>query len=113
MTRADRIDWALHFAMTAMPSSLCSALGARLAPLLGRKANPAAHSEAAALLAALRPDWAADPVALAAAMDRLWDCTGGTFAEFAISPRLLKSGRVAISDAALLDSALNSDRPLI
>jgi lauroyl/myristoyl acyltransferase len=113
MTRADRIDWALHLAMTAMPSPLCSAFGARLAPLLGRKANPAADREAAALLAALRPDWAAEPAALAAAMDRLWDCTGRTFAEFAISHRLLKSGRVALAGAGTLDAALSSGRPLI
>jgi KDO2-lipid IV(A) lauroyltransferase len=113
MTPADRVDWALHHAMTAMPSSLCSALGARLAPLMGRKANPRAHADATALFAALRPDWAFDPVCLDAAVDRLWDCTGRTYAEFAISHRLIRSGRVAIVGVAHFDQALASGRPVI
>ncbi|WP_158811579.1 lysophospholipid acyltransferase family protein [Beijerinckia sp. L45] len=113
MTPADRIDWALHHAMTAMPSSACSALGARLAPLMGRRSNPAAHANATALFAALRPDWARDAATLEAAVDRLWDCTGRTYAEFAISHRLIRSGRVVFSGEKHLDAALASGRPVI
>jgi KDO2-lipid IV(A) lauroyltransferase len=113
MTPADRIDWALHHAMTAMPSSLCSALGARLAPLMGRKSNPAAHANATALFAALRPDWAGDAVTLEAAVDRLWDCTGRTYAEFAISHRLIRSRRVVFAGVEHFDQALASGRPVI
>jgi KDO2-lipid IV(A) lauroyltransferase len=113
MTSADRLDWALHHAMSAMPASLCSALGARLAPLMGRKANPAAHAHATALFAAVRPDWGRDAATLEAAVDRLWDCTGRTYAEFAISHRLIRSGRVAFAGIEHLDQALAGGRPVI
>lgn len=113
MTNADRIDLILHHAMKVMPAPLCSALGARLAPLMGRKANPVANAEAAALMAMLRPEWGLDGNALSAAMDRLWACTGRTFAEFAISHRLLKSGRAAVSNGRAFDEAIGQDRPVI
>lgn len=113
MTRADQVDWALHRAMSVMPAALCSDLGARLAPLMGRRANPAADANAKALFAALRPDWAADPAALEAATDRLWDCTGRTYAEFAISHRLIRRGRAAFDGVEHLDRALASGRPVI
>jgi KDO2-lipid IV(A) lauroyltransferase len=113
LTRADRIDWALHLAMTAMPAPLCSALGARLSPIMGRKANPAAHLHARAALAALRPEWGRDPAALDAAMDRLWESAGRTFAEYAVSLRMLRAGRATIAGEADLDAALNAGRPII
>ena len=80
---------------------------------MGRKANPVAHENAAALFKAVRPEWALDPVMLARAVDRLWDCTGRTYAEFAISHRLIHQGRAAFDDVGHLDRVLGAGRPVI
>lgn len=112
MNAAGRLDWALFLALKAMPVSLCSAVGAALSPA-ARLTHAAAHRDAKTLFAALRLDWANDPAALEAAVRRLWACTGRTYAEFAISHRLVRSGRVAIENVETIDRAMASGRPVI
>jgi KDO2-lipid IV(A) lauroyltransferase len=99
--------------MSGMPVQACSALGARLSPLLGARANPADDARALATFAHLRPELAADPVACRAAVDRLWTNIGRTFAEFAVSHRMLKAGLVSIHGEDILDDALGTGRPII
>ena len=113
MTRQDRIDWILHYAMRGLPMSACSAMGARLAPRLGKAPHPGQHANAKALFAALRPDWACSEVDLEAAVDRLWANIGRTLAEFAVSHRMLNAGRVEIAGRERLDAALASGRPIV
>ena len=106
-------DRSLHLLLSGMPVEGCSALGARLAPALGKKANPADHARAMATFAHLRPELGSDPVACEAAVDRLWANIGRTFAEFAVSHRMIESGLVSIDHEARLDEVLNSGRPVV
>lgn len=93
--------------MSGMPTDACSALGARLAPRLGKLANPVSHERAVRLFGRLRPAEAE------AGVDRLWANLGRTFAEFAVSHRMLTSGRVGIDGTEHLDAALTSGRPVV
>ena len=113
MTRGDLLDWALYGAMHALPMRGCSDLGAALAPVLGKRPYPGQHRKAKALFASLRPDWAVDDITLERAVDRLWANIGRTYAEFAVSHRMLKAGRVAIEGAPILQQALSSGRPIV
>ncbi len=103
----DLRDWSLHLAMSGMPIDACSGLGARLAPRLGKVANPVSHERATRLFARIGSRDAQ------AGVDRLWANVGRTFAEFAVSHRMLRAGRVAIDGEEHLDAALNSGRPVI
>jgi KDO2-lipid IV(A) lauroyltransferase len=96
-----------------MPIDLCSTIGERLAPLMGKRPSPHEHRNALAVFAKLRPDYAADPQACEQAVNRLWGNIGRTFAEFAVSHRMLRAGRVAIDGADRLDAALASGRPIV
>ena len=113
MKGGDLLDWALYGLMHGLPMRGCSDLGAALAPILGKRPHPAQHRKAKALFAALRPDWATDDATLEAAVDRLWANIGRTYAEFAVSHRMLRTGRVAIEGRGLLDAALLSGRPIV
>ncbi len=113
MNAADVRDWSLHFALRGLPASLCSGFGARMAPLLGKRVYPRQHARVVALFEQLRPDWARMPGACEAAVDRLWANTGRTFAEFSVSHRMLRQGRVAIEGVERLDAALASGRPIV
>ncbi|WP_131117766.1 lysophospholipid acyltransferase family protein [Lichenihabitans psoromatis] len=113
MNTADRIDWTLHLAMSKMPISLCSSLGARLGFAMGKRKHPLEHQRAVALFRRLRPDLAADPGAYDAMADRLWANIGRTFAEFAVSHRILRSGRVTIDNRDRLDATLSAGRPIV
>jgi KDO2-lipid IV(A) lauroyltransferase len=113
LNRADLLDWTLHLAMSGMPMDMCSATGARLAPLMGKKSHPDQHRKAMRFIASVRPDLAADPVACEAAVDRLWANVGRTFAEFAVSHRMLRAGRVGMDGADRLNDALSSGRPIV
>lgn len=93
--------------MRGLPIDTCSSLGARLAPRLGKLANPVSHDRASKLLTRL------DPLSGHRAVDRLWANVGRTFAEFAVSHRMLRAGRVAIDGEEHLTGALNSGRPVI
>lgn len=93
--------------MSGMPIDACSALGARLAPLLGRLANPVSHERATKLFHEVAPGTPD------AGVERLWENVGRTFAEFAVSHRMLKAGRVGIDGEDYLGTALNSGRPII
>ncbi|MDB5511251.1 MAG: hypothetical protein JWR08_734 [Enterovirga sp.] len=103
----DLRDRSLHALMSAMPIDACSALGARLAPRLGKLANPVSHERATRLFEQLVPSGPQ------AGVDRLWGNVGRTFAEFAVSHRMLDAGRVAIDGEEHLDAALGSGRPVI
>jgi lauroyl/myristoyl acyltransferase len=109
----DLRDWSLHLMMSGMPIDMCSALGARLAPRLGRGTHPVSHDRAMRVMARLRPDLGADPRQCETAVDRLWANIGRTFAEFAVSHRMLKTGRVSIDREDRLDDALKSGRPIL
>ncbi len=113
MTRADLIDWGFHLALTGLPIDLCSSIGARLSNAMGRKSYPEEHHRAMRLFARLRPELASDPAACEAAVDRLWANIGRTFAEFAVSHRMLRTGRVAIDGRERLDAILGSGRPIV
>lgn len=113
MTGADLLDWSLFYLLRAMPITVCSRAGALLSGPLGRRAHPDEHANAKAVLARLRPDWAADDAALAAAADRLWTNIGRTYAEFAVSHRLLRAGRVGMEGRDHLQAALGSGRPIV
>ena len=113
MTRGDLLDWTLYCAMRAMPMTVCSDLGARLSPIVAKRPNPEEHRNARALFAQLRPDWAQDGTSLDAAVDRLWANVARTYAEFAVSHRMLRAGRVAIEGRGHLDEALASGRPIV
>lgn len=113
MTRGDLLDWTLYCAMRAMPMTACSDLGALLSPIMAKRPNPEEHRNARALFAALRPDWARDEASLDAAVDRLWANIARTYAEFAVSHRMLRAGRVAIDGRGYLDQALASGRPIV
>ncbi len=106
-------DEALHGLLTALPPRACSQIGARLAPLLGKRANPNDHARAMATFAHLRPELAKDPAACEAAVDKLWANIGRTFAEFAVSHRMLKAGYVRMDGEDRLDDALRSGRPIV
>ncbi|MGA0593620.1 lysophospholipid acyltransferase family protein [Enterovirga sp. CN4-39] len=93
--------------MRGLPTDVCSSLGARLAPRLGKVANPVSHQRATELLKRLEPNQAD------ATVERLWANVGRTFAEFAVSHRMLKAGRVAIDGEEHLTAALSSGRPII
>ncbi len=99
--------------MRALPMSACSALGARLAPTLGKRPHPGQHANARALIAKLRPDWAGSDADLEATVDRLWANVGRTLAEFAVSHRMLAANRVSIEGREWLDAALASGRPIV
>ena len=99
--------------MRAMPMTACSDLGALLSPLVAKRPHPEEHRNARALFAALRPDWARDEASLDAAVDRLWANIARTYAEFAVSHRMLRAGRVALEGRGYLDEALASGRPII
>jgi lauroyl/myristoyl acyltransferase len=106
-------DEALHNLLTVLPPRACSQIGARLAPLLGKRANPNDHARAMATFAHLRPELADDPAACEAAVDELWANIGRTFAEFAVSHRMLKNGHVHMDGEERLNDALRSGRPIV
>lgn len=105
-------DLGLHYAMRALPTETCSDLGARLGLLIGRRGHPVAEARSRAVLAQLRPELA-DPAALEAAMTRLWQNVGRSYAEYSVVRRLLAEGRVTPSDPARLPAAGADPRPLI
>lgn len=105
-------DWAGYYALKATPASFCSNFGAAISPL-ARLTHPAAHQDVLTLFAALRPDWARDPAALEAAARRLWACVGRIYAEFAISHRIVRDGRMTIENLDWVDQAAASGRPVI
>ena len=107
-----RAEWAFFQALRAMPVGACSGVGAALAPL-ARKSLPRSEANARKLLSTLRPDWADDPAALDAAVKRLWASVARTYAEFAVSRRLVRMGRVSVAHIEILDAALASGRPVI
>lgn len=113
MKCGELVDWTLYFAMRGMPMTACSNLGAWLSPYLAKRPNPEEHRNARALFAELKPDWARDERALDAAVDRLWANVARTYAEFAVSHRMLRAGRVAIEGRGYLDEALASRRPIV
>ncbi len=113
MNKADLIDWGLHLAMSRMPTRVCSDLGARLSGVMGKRPHPEQHRRAMALFARLRPELADDPLACEAAVDRLWANMGRTFAEFAVSHRILRAGGVKMIGQHHLDAALASGRPVL
>lgn len=113
MSPADLLDWTLHRAMSGMPTTWCSTLGARLAPAMGKRTNPADHARALRLIERLRPDWAARPDGAEAAADRLWSNIGRTFAEFAVSHRMLRQGRLSTDGIERLDAAAATGRPIV
>lgn len=113
MSRDDLLELSLFHLLRAMPATLCSDLGAMLAPRFGKRPHPSEHRNVKALFAALRPDWATSDAALEQAADRLWANITRTFAEFAVSHRMLRAGRVAIEGRGLLEAALTSGRPIV
>lgn len=113
MRRGDLVDYAMHHAMRALPMTVCSDLGALLSPRLAKRPHPAQHANARALFSRLRPEWAADEATLEAAADRLWANVARTFAEFAVSHRMLRAGRVAIEGRTGLEAALAAGRPIV
>lgn len=113
MTVGDLFDRAFFHVVQSLPMTASSNLGARLSPLLGRRARPDQHANAKALFARLRPDWASDEAALEAAANRLWANILRTYAEFGVSHRMLKAGRVGMEGRPILEAALASGRPII
>lgn len=113
MTRDDLLERTLHCAMRAMPMTTCSDVGALLSPILAKRPNPHEHRNARALFARLRPDWARDETSLDLAVDRLWANIARTYAEFAVSHRMLRAGRIAIEGRGYLEQALASGRPIV
>lgn len=113
MKRDDLLDYGMHYAMRALPMTTCSNLGALLSPKLGKRPNPAEHANVRALFTQLRPEWAREEASLEAAADRLWANIGRTFAEFAVSHRMLGAGRVTMQGREGLEAALASDLPIV
>lgn len=111
MTAGEARDWALHLGMSALPVEACSALGAKLAGSMGRRRYPAREALARSLIARVRPAWS--PQEVEAAVARLWDCTARTYAEFAVTHRILRHGRAEIRGREHLDAALAPGRPLV
>lgn len=91
----------------------CSDVGALLSGRMGRRKLPNQHANVRRLIAALRHDWAIDEATLEAAVDRLWANIGRTFAEFAVSHRLLRSDRITIEGREIFDGVMASGRPSI
>lgn len=102
----------LHYAMRALPTEICSDIGARLGSSIGRRGHPVAAARSLAVLARLRPDLA-DAAALETAMTRLWQNVGRTYAEFSVLRRIVREGRVTQSDPAVLRETAADTRPLI
>lgn len=113
MRRADLFDYGMHYAMRALPMTTCSNLGALLSPRLGKRLHPAEHANVRALFSRLRPEWARDETTLEAAADRLWANIGRTFAEFAVSHRMLRAGRVGMEGREGLEAALAGGSPIV
>ena len=111
--KAEIRDLALHYAMRALPTGLCSDLGAWLGTSLGQRGHPAADARVRELFARVRPDLVATPEAADANIRLLWRNVGRTYAEFAAIQRILPEGRVIISGAEHLDAAYADKRPLI
>ncbi|MEA2725555.1 MAG: Kdo2-lipid lauroyltransferase/acyltransferase [Acetobacteraceae bacterium] len=105
-------DLGIHYGLRALPTDACSAVGAWLGRTMGRRGHPAAEARVRALLPRLRPDLATSD-ALEAALVRLWENVGRTYAEFSVIHRMLPAGRSRLSDPALLDAVYADDRPLI
>jgi KDO2-lipid IV(A) lauroyltransferase len=105
-------DLALHYAMRALPTEVCSDLGARLGLSIGRRDHPLAEARSRLILPHLRSELA-DPAALEAATALLWQNVGRSYAEFSVLRRIVREGRVTQSDPALLRSAIADPRPLI
>lgn len=105
-------DLGLHYAMRALSTDSCSDLGARLGLSIGRRGHPLAEARSRAVLAQLRPELA-NTTALEAAMTRLWQNVGRTYAEFSVLRRIMREGRVTQSDPALLRADAADPRPLI
>jgi Kdo2-lipid IVA lauroyltransferase/acyltransferase len=110
---AELRDLCLHYGMRALPTGMCSGLGAWCGIALGRRAHPAADDRARALFAQLRPDLVATPEAEEASLRLLWRNVGRTYAEFAAIERMVQEGRTVLSDPQRLDEAYAGDRPLI
>lgn len=108
----DAFEATLYRALNAMPPSMCSGFGAALSPVLPYVERNA-HRHAKKLFATLRPEWAADPAALAAAVRRLWSSVARTYAEFGASRRLVERGHVTIEHVERLEWALACGRPMI
>jgi KDO2-lipid IV(A) lauroyltransferase len=92
----------LHYALRALPIDACSAVGARIGPLVGpldRKAD----ARLAKTLALLRPGWS--PAEVEAARVRNWRNVGRTMAEFSALPRLWRSGRTTVVGEANMAAA--------
>ena len=106
-------DLCLHYVMRALPTGVCSALGAWLSTTLGQRRYPVANARARDLLGGLRPDLAATPAMLEANLHLLWRNVGRAYAEFAVISRILRAGRMPMCGRQRLDAALAGNRPLI
>lgn len=110
---AELRDLCLHYGMRALPTGLCSDVGAWCGTALGQRGHPAADARVRALLAQLRPDLAATPETLAANLRVIWQNVGRTYAEFAAIERIVPEGRTVLMEPRRLDEAYADDRPLI
>jgi KDO2-lipid IV(A) lauroyltransferase len=103
-------DWLPHQAFRLLPTSVTSAVGARLGArqVAGR---PGPSATARETLRLLRPDIGE------AEAERLvrahWIHLGRTFAEFSVLHRLWREGRIEVAGREHLDAAIASGRPLV
>ena len=109
---ADARDLCLHYLLRALPTEACSAVGAQLSGLIGRRGHPFALSRSRVVLSRLRPDFA-EPAALEAATVRLWENMGRVYAEYSVLGRMVAEGRVTEAQPGRLAELLAGPRPVI
>src|SRR5688572_8346158 len=104
------LNTVMHYAVMALPTDVCSALGSVLGGFSGRYRYREADARARQMWRRLRPD-ASDGPAVDAAMARAWRQVGRTMAEYSVLHRMMREERVVVEGVEHLDAARAAGKP--
>jgi Kdo2-lipid IVA lauroyltransferase/acyltransferase len=110
-TVAGLLELALYRLLRLTPVDFCSWFGGAIVHLT-RHFYPGSERRARKLWMALRPQ-EADPAAIDAAMNRLWQCVSRTMTEFAVLDRLWANNRIVVEGEEHVVRARAEGRPIL